>query len=163
MKNKNNSKTKQKQHKKHKNFWLNFCLSKECPKLLSGLGIGHRGDRLFQCGKFGGGERKILQGIIVCLVSAVLSTMWWSRSFQTVSRGHIVVFFNKHSSTVNLVKEKQGGLVPPGLKRWPFKLIKHYADTSRVWPSSAGPAGCCPLNFLNLIVLKFRMRLQMGS
>ena len=28
--------------KKHKNFWLNFCLNKECPKLQSGLGIGHR-------------------------------------------------------------------------------------------------------------------------
>ena len=42
IKNKNNSKTKQKQHKKHKNFWLNFYLSKECPKLLCGLGIGHR-------------------------------------------------------------------------------------------------------------------------
>ena len=24
------------------NFWLNFCLNKECPKLLCGLGIGHR-------------------------------------------------------------------------------------------------------------------------
>ena len=36
--------------------------------------------------------------------------------FQTVSRGHILVFFNRHCSTMNLVKEKQGGLVPPGLK-----------------------------------------------
>ena len=35
------------------------------------------------------GKRKIIQGIIVCLVSAVLSTMWWSRSFQTVSRGQL--------------------------------------------------------------------------
>ena len=48
---------------------------------------------------------------------------------------------------MNLVKEKQGGLVPPGLKRWPFK---HFADTTRVSPSPAGPGGCCPLNFLNL-------------
>ena len=31
---------------------------------------------------------------------------------------------------MNLVKEKQGGLVPPGLKSWPFKLIKHFADTT---------------------------------
>ena len=33
---------------------------------------------------------------------------------------------------MNLVKEKQGGLVPLGLKRWPFKLIKHFADTTCV-------------------------------
>ena len=61
---------------------------------------------------------------------------------------------------MNLVKEKQGGLVDdsPGLKRWPFKLIKHFADTTRVSPSPAGPVGYCPLNFLNLIILKFRVR-----
>ena len=39
---KNKKHTKKKQHKKHKNFWLNFCLNKECPKLLCGLGICHR-------------------------------------------------------------------------------------------------------------------------
>ena len=33
---------------------------------------------------------------------------------------------------MNLVKEKQGGLVPTGLKRWPFKLIKHFADATGV-------------------------------
>ena len=52
---------------------------------------------------------------------------------------------------MNLVKEKQGGLVPRGLKRWPIRLIKHFANTTSVSPSPAGPAGCCPLNFLNLI------------
>ena len=35
-------KAKKKTQKKHKNLWLNFCLNKECPKLLCGLGIGHR-------------------------------------------------------------------------------------------------------------------------
>ena len=35
------NKTTQKTQK-HKNFWLNFCLNKECPKPLCGLGIGHR-------------------------------------------------------------------------------------------------------------------------
>ena len=40
IKNKNNTQNNTK--KKHKNFWLNFCLSKECPKLLCGLGIFHR-------------------------------------------------------------------------------------------------------------------------
>ena len=58
---------------------------------------------------------------------------------------------------MNLVKEKQGGLVPTGLKRWPIKLIKHFADATGVSPSPAGPAGCCPLNFLNLINLKFQV------
>ena len=74
-------------------------------------------------------------------------------SFQTVSGGHILVFFNRHGSTMNLVKEKHGGLVPPGFMRLPFKLINHFANTTRVPPSPAGPAGCCPLNFLNLINL----------
>ena len=36
------------------------------------------------------------------------------------------------------------------LKRWPLKLVKHLADTTRVSPSPAGPVGCCPLNFLYL-------------
>ena len=58
---------------------------------------------------------------------------------------------------MNLVKEKQGGLVSPDLKRWPFKLIKHFADTTRVSPAPAGPADCCPLNFLNLIDPKFQV------
>ena len=76
-----------------------------------------------------------------------------------MSRGHILVFFNRHCSTMNLVKEKQGGLVPTGLKRWPIKLIKNFVDATGVSPSPAGPAGCCPLNFLNLINLKFRVTL----
>ena len=45
---------------------------------------------------------------------------------------------------MNLVKEKQGGLVPPGLKRRPFQLVQHFAHTTRVSPSPAGPAGFCP-------------------
>ena len=39
-------------------------------------------------------------------------------SLQTVSRGHVlVVSKKKHCSTMNLVKEKQGGLIILGLKR----------------------------------------------
>ena len=38
-----------KQQKKHKNFWLSFCLNKECPKLLCGLDIGHRRRQTIQC------------------------------------------------------------------------------------------------------------------
>ena len=64
---------------------------------------------------------------------------------------------------MSLVKEKQGGLVLPGLKRWPFKLTKHFATTTRVSQSPASPAGCCPLNFLNLINLEFRVRAPMGA
>ena len=60
--------------KKHKNFWLNFCLNKECPKLLCGLGICHRRRQTIPMWN-STGEKRILQGITVCLVSAVLSTM----------------------------------------------------------------------------------------
>ena len=63
---------------------------------------------------------------------------------------------------MNLVKEKQRGLVPPGLKRWPFKLIKHFADTIRVSPSPAGSAGRRPLHLRNLIKMKFRVRAPNG-
>ena len=74
----------------------------------------------------------------------------------------MLVFFNRHCSTKNCVKEKQCELVPPGLKREPLKLIKHLADTTCVSPSPAGSAGCCPLNFINLINLKFRVRAPNG-
>ena len=136
---------------------MNFCLIKECPKLLCGHYLVHRRKQTIPMWN-SSGEKEILQGITVCLVSAVLSTMWWPCSFQAVSRDHILVFFNRHCSTMNSVKDKQRGMVPPGLKRWPFKLIKHFADTTRVLPSPAGPTGCCPLNFLNLVNLKFRVR-----
>ena len=76
--------------------------------------------------------------------------------------GHILVFFNRHCSTMNLVKEKKEGLVPPGLKKWPFELIKQFTDTTCVLPSPADPLGCCPLNFLNLINLKFGVRAPNG-
>ena len=71
---------KQKQHKKqtiqkiHKNFSLIFWLNKECPKLLCGLGICHRRRQTIPMWN-SSGEKGILQGITVCLVSAVLSTM----------------------------------------------------------------------------------------
>ena len=39
-----------------------------------------------------------------------------------------------------------------------FKLIKHFADPTRVLPSPVDPVGCCLLNFLNQINLKFRVR-----
>ena len=39
-----------------------------------------------------------------------------------------------------LMKEKQGGSIRTGLKRWPLKLGKHLADTTCISPSPAGPA-----------------------
>ena len=109
------------------------------------------------------GEKQILQGITVCLVSAVLSTMWWPGSFQTMSRGHILVFFNRHCSTLNLVKEKQGGLVPTGLKRWPLKLFKHFADATCVSPSPAGPRAAVLWTFSIWLIWSFEWGLQMGA
>ena len=75
IKNKKHKKKKKKNNtKKHKNFWLNFCLNKECPKLLCGLGICHRRRQTIPMWN-STGEKRILQGITVCLVSAVLCTM----------------------------------------------------------------------------------------
>ena len=94
---------------------------------------------------------------IICRSLAIV------RSLPLPGCGHILVFFNRHCSTINLVKEKQRGLPPPpGLKRWPFKLIKHFANTTHVSPSPVGPAGCCPLDFLNLTYQKFRVRAPNG-
>ena len=95
----------------------------------------------------------------VCGIEHYVMTWYFSNCEQG---SYIFVFFNRHCSTINLVKEKQGGLIPPGLKRWPFQLFQHFADTTRVSPSPAGPAGCCPLNFLNLINLKFQVRAPNG-
>ena len=64
--------TKNKQ--KHTKLLAEFCLNKECPKLLCGLGIGHRRRQTIPMWN-SSGEKGILQGITVCLVSAVLSTM----------------------------------------------------------------------------------------
>ena len=65
--------TKQRK-KKHKNFWLNFGLNKESPKLLCGLGICHRRRQTIPMWNSSGGKGNP-QGITVCLVSTVLSTM----------------------------------------------------------------------------------------
>ena len=45
-----------------KNFWLNFCLNKECPKILCGLDIGHRRRQTIPI-RNSSGEKGILQGI----------------------------------------------------------------------------------------------------
>ena len=73
-KNDNKKHTKQNNTKHTKNFWLSFCLNKECPKLLCGLGICLRRRQTIPMWN-SSGEKGILQGITVCLVSAVLSTL----------------------------------------------------------------------------------------
>ena len=86
------------------------------------------GERPFHCGIVRG--KWVLQGITVCLLSTILGTVWCLGGFQTVSRGQVLVCFYRHSSRMYLMKEKQGGPIPTGLKRWPLKLIKHLAETS---------------------------------
>ena len=58
---KNKKHKKKKTQKKHKNFWLNFCLNKECPKLLCGLGICHRRRQTIQMWN-SSGEKKNSSG-----------------------------------------------------------------------------------------------------
>ena len=56
---------------------------------------------------------------------------------------------------MNLVEEKQGGLISLGLQSWPLQLIEHLANTTTVGPPPAGPVGCCPLYLLHLLNLSF--------
>ena len=56
---------------------------------------------------------------------------------------------------MNLVEEKQGGLISLGLQSWPLQLIEHLANTTSVAPPPAGPVGCCPLYLLHLLNLSF--------
>ena len=140
------NKTKQKQNiQTRKIFRLCFWLNEECPKLLSSLGIDHRMRRTIPLWNSSGKMSSL--GITVCLVSTILGTVWCPGRFQTVSRGQVLVFFYRHNTRMYLMKEKQGGPIPTGLKRWP---LKHLTDTTYTSPSPAGPAGCCPLNFLCL-------------
>ena len=56
---------------------------------------------------------------------------------------------------MNLVEDKQRGLIPPGLQSWPLQLIEHLTNITSVAPPPAGPAGCCPLYLLHLSNLSF--------
>ena len=55
---------------------------------------------------------------------------------------------------MNLVEEKQRGLIPPGLQSWRLSLID-LANTTSVVPPPAGPAGCRPLYLLHWLNLSF--------
>ena len=63
---------------------------------------------------------------------------------------------------MNLVEEKQRGLIPPGLQSWPLQLIEHFSNTTSVAPPPAGPAGCRPLYLLQLLNLSFTIRAPNG-
>ena len=56
---------------------------------------------------------------------------------------------------MNLVEEKQRGLIPLGLKSWQLQLIEHLTNTTSVEPPPAGLAGCRPLYILHLLNLSF--------
>ena len=122
------------------------------------LELTTEGERPFHRGKW------ILQGITVCLVSTILGTVWCPGGSNCEQGSGTCLFLHqyRHSTRMYLMKEKQGGPIPTGLKRWPLKLIKHLADTTCISPAPAGPAGCCPLNFLYLVNLKFRVRAPNG-
>ena len=107
------------------------------------------GARLFQWGK------RILQGITISLGPTVLWVVWWPGRSCTLRRGQVLVFINRHSPTMNLVEEKQRGLILPGLQSWPLQLIEHFSNTTSVAPLPAGPASCRPLYLLHLLNLSF--------
>ena len=52
---------------------------------------------------------------------------WW---ISNCEQGLGTCLFYRHSTRIYLMKEKLGGPIPTGLKRWPIKLIKHLADTT---------------------------------
>ena len=58
---------------------------------------------------------------------------------------------------MNLVEEKQRGLIPSGLQSWPIQLIEYLTNTTSVVPPLAGPAGCRHLYHLHLLNLSFTM------
>ena len=124
----------------------------ECPELLCGLRWSQTSP--IQWGIVLG-EKRILQGITISLGPAIRWVVWWPGRSCTRRRGQVLVFVIRHSPTMNLVKEKQRGLIHPGLQSWPLQLIEHLTNTTSVVPSPAGPAGCRPLYPLHLLCLSF--------
>ena len=80
----------------------------------------------------------------------------------SLRRGQVLVFINRHNPTMNLVEEKQRGLIPPGLQSLPLQLIEHFTNTTGVAPPPTGPAGCRPLYLLHLLNLSFTIRATNG-
>ena len=140
---------------KKKSFWLSHL--NECPELLCGLSCDHRWSQTIPM-RNSPWEKRILQGITISLGPAILWAVWWPGRSCALRRGQVLVFINRHSPTMNLVEEKQRGLIPPGLQSWPLQLIEHFSNTASVAPPPAGPEGCRPLYLLHLLNLSFTVR-----
>ena len=91
------------------------------------------GERLFHWGIVGGKKGLLRASLYVWYLQ------YWALCDELVvsscEQGSGTCLFYRHSTTMNFMKEKQGGPIPSGLKRWPLKLIKHFADTTCVSPS----------------------------
>ena len=111
------------------------------------------GARLFQWGIVLGGKNASGHHYRSGACNTVSCVMTWWILFSEM--GQVLVFINRHNPTMNLVEEKQRGLIPPGLQSWPLQLIEHLANTASVAPPPAGPAGCRPLYLLHLLNLSF--------
>ena len=87
------------------------------------------------------------------------------QGLRTVSYSicQVLVFINRHNPTMNLVEEKQRGLIPSGLQSWPLQPIEHFSNTTSVAPPPAAPAGCRPLYLLHLLDLSFTIRAPNGG
>ena len=105
-----------------KSFWLSHL--NECPEILCGLSCDHRWSQTIPM-RNSPWEKGILQGITISLGPAILWVVWWPGRSCTLRRGQVLVFIYRHSPTMNLVEEKQRGLIPPGLQSWPLQLIEH--------------------------------------
>ena len=140
---------------KKKIFRLCFWLNEECPKLRSSLGIDHRRRKTTPLRNSSGENEFFWASLYVwylqywALCDALVDFKLWA-GVRYLSRTRMYLM------------KRRGGPIPTGLKRWPLKLVKHLADTACVSPSPAGPTGCCPLNFLYLVNLKFRVRAPIG-
>ena len=46
-------------------------------------------------------------------------------------------------------------MLPTGLQGWPLKFVQHIADATCIYPSTAGPPGCCLPHLFHLCNLSF--------
>ena len=49
------------------------------------------------------------------------------------AQGSGTCLFYRHSTRMYFMKEKQGGPIPTGLKRWPLRFVKHIPPTLLVF------------------------------
>ena len=126
---------------REKIFWLRFLLILECPKLLSGLGIDHWRRKTIPLWNSPGKNSYLGHHC----KSGIYNIGHSRAGIKFLS------FFYRHG--------REAGRTNP---YEPLKLIKHLANTTCVSPYPAGLTGCCPLNFLYMIKLKFWARTPNG-